>query len=343
MKALFNLIIVALAVVAGWYAQPGLVKSLDTNRERAKKQRDEEIANAVKQATGGKQLAGSTGNDSSSGPVSNLSPAAAAARQLSDSIRKNGPAPSSLPDLSSGKSPGGMNQSPSTPVVAQVDEFEAKYPLPVFKEITEITKEWSSIPSRAFPRTVKTLVPINLEGPAGKVPLPEQSNALAVGMTQGMLVLMKSREEPARSLVPLANTDLKETLTTLYDKYKAYKIDQVMKQRERARGLKARANGATDSELASVGPKPKMEPGGIIPVMLASLRAKEITETTEDRITAWGGLNIEQINGKSYWTGTIQCTVDNAIFGPTPTELMALIRDDKVVKWLYSGSKEEVQ
>jgi hypothetical protein len=248
-----------------------------------------------------------------------------------------------LPDLSSGKSPGGMNSSPSTPVVAQVDEFEAKYPLPVFKEITEITKEWSSIPSRAFPRVVKTLVPINLEGPNGKIPLPEQSNALAVGMTQGMLVLMKSREEPARSLVPLANTDLKETLTTLYDKYKAYKIDQVMKQRERARGLKARANGATDSELASAGPKPKVESGGIIPVMLASLRAKEISETSEDRITAWGDLNVEQINGQSYWTGTIQCTVDNAIFGPTPTELMALIRDDKVVKLLYSGSKEEVQ
>lgn len=334
MKALFNLIIVTLAVAAGWYFQPGLIKSLDASRERAKKQRDEEIANAVKQVTGGALPA------TAPGPVSNQSPAASAARQLADSIRKNGPSPSALPDLSSGKPPGG---SPPTPVVASVDEFEAKYPLPVFKEISEITKEWSSIPSRAFPRVVKTLVPINLEGPAGKVPLPEQSNALAVGMTQGMLVLMKSREEPARSLVPLANTDLKETLTTLYDKYKTYKIDQVMKQRERARGLKARANGASDAELASVGPKPQVEPGGIIPVMLASLRAKEISETTEDRITAWEGLNIEQINGKSYWTGTIQCTVDNAIFGPTPTELMALIRDDKVVKWLYSGSKEEVQ
>lgn len=230
-----------------------------------------------------------------------------------------------------------------TPVIAKVDEYEAKYPLPVFKEISEITKEWSSIPSRAFPRPVKTLVPINLESPTGKVQLPAQSEALAVGMTQGMLVLMKNRADPARSLVPLANTDLKETLTSLYEKYKAYKTDQIMKQRERARSLKARANGATDAELAAAGPKPKVESGGIITVMVESLRTKQINETTEERITAWGDLNIEQINGESYWTGTIQCTVDNAIFGPTQTELMALIREDKVVKWLYSGSKEEVQ
>ena len=144
--------------------------------------------------------------------------------------------------------------------------------------------------------------------------------------------------------MPLANTDLKETLTVLFEKYKKYKTDQVLGQRERARSLKARANGASEAEMAAAGPKPSREAsGGVIPAMLQSLRDKQIKETTEDRIIAWGDLNVEQINGGTFWTGTIQCTVDNAIFGPTPTELMALIRDDKVVKWLYSGSKEEVQ
>ncbi len=334
MKAVFNLIIVALAVAAGWYFHPGIVSSLDAGRENAAKKYNQQIAAAVAQVTGG-SLA-------DRGPVGSPAAVSSTAQQLAESLRKKGTSPAT-PDLPNGTTqPGGMTPEP-TPVAAPVDEIETRYPMPVFKEITEITKEWSSIPSRAFPRPVKTLVPINLEGPNGKIQLPEQTEALAVGMTQGMLVLMKSRDNPARSLVPLANTDLKETLTALYEKYKAFKIEQVMKQRERVRALKARANGATDAELAAAGPKPKVESGGIIPVMLASLRAKQITETTEERITAWGDLNIEQINGESYWTGTIQCTVDNAIFGPTPTELMALIRDDKVVKWLYSGSKEEVQ
>lgn len=332
MKIVFNLLVVALTLVAGWYFQPVIVKALDDQKANKIKRKKEELAAAVREVTGANPK-----TVASTGPAEKSN-----AQQLLESMKKSAPPPTVLPG---GTAKTGMEKpaDPATPVVAQVDEFEAKYPLPTFKDITEITKEWSSIPSRAFPRPVKTLVAINLEGPAGKVPLSANSEALAVGMTQGMLVLMKSRSDPARSLVPLANTDLKETLTALYEKYKSYKIDQVMKQRDRARGLKARANGATDAELAAVGPKPVVESGGVIPVMLKSLEAKEITETTADRITSWGGLNIEKINGQDYWTGTIQCTVDNAIFGPTPTELMALIKDDKVVKWLYSGSKEEVQ
>jgi hypothetical protein len=341
LKVIFNLLVVALTVMAGWYSHPGLLKWMEESKARGKNARAAEIAAAVQAATGNAPAQGS----SSGGTLS--------ARQLVEQMRKNSPSPNSLPQLPTGSAQTGndggtgtgMAGSPapaSTPVVAQ-DEFELKYPMPVFKEISEITKDWTMIPSRAFPRPVKTLVAINLEGPNGKVPLPEQSPALAVAMTQGMLVLMKNREDPARSLVPLANTDLKTTLTALYEKYKAYKIDLVMKQRERARKIKANANGATDTELTAAGPKPKVESGGIITAMVESLRFKQITETTEERITAWGDLNIEEFEGKSYWTGTIQCTVDNAIFGPTPTELMALIRDDKVVKWLYSGSKEEVQ
>ena len=335
MKIVFNFLVVALALAAGWYFQPEVVRSLDARKENAKARRTQEIAAAVKEATGALPDASTAPKPSDASP----------AQLLAASLRKNGPAAGQLPTLPNGttKTGAGTSSPGSPPATAPTDEIEGKYPLPTFKEITEITKEWSSIPSRAFPRPVKTLVAINLEGPGGKVPLPEKSEALAVGMTQGMLVLMKNREDPARSLVPLANTDLKETLTALYEKYKTYKTDQVMKQRERARGLKARANGATESEMAAAGPKPKVAVGGIIPAMLESLRAKQIKETSEERIMSWGSLNLEEIDGKSYWTGTIQCTVDNAIFGPTPTELMALIRDGKVIKWLYSGSKEEVQ
>jgi hypothetical protein len=332
MKTVLNLLVVALAVIAGWYAHPSLVQTMETNKDNAKKKHESELAAAVKKLTGGSTSSGSS--------------APSAAGELAKAMRNSGSA--ALPALptDSGKptetAPPGVASATPAPAVTK-DDIEAKYPLPTFKEISEITLEWSLIPSRAFPRPVKTLVPINLEGASGKVPLPAQSTALAVGMSQGMLVIMKSRDEPARSLVPLANTDIKETLTALYEKYKTYKTGQVMKERQRARSLKERANGASPTELAAAGPKPKTEPGGIITAMVESLRFKQIKETTEERITAWGDLNVEEIDGKTYWTGSIQCTVDNPIFGPTPTEIMALIRDDKVIKWLYTGSKEEVQ
>ena len=47
--------------------------------------------------------------------------------------------------------------------------------------------------------------------------------------------------------------------------------------------------------------------------------------------------------GQVYWTGTVQCNVESAFFGSTPTEVMALMKNGRVVKWVYTGSKEDVQ
>lgn len=345
MKIVFNLLVVALAVAAGWFLHPDVVKWMDSRKLAAKKAFNDTVEAAM--AAKGETTAPKGG----SGSRKDLSNAA---QELAQSMRKGGPqtaapnpggaetgtdgTPSSGSETM--KPAGGTGMASSPPAV---DEIEARYPLPSFKPIEDITKEWSSIPSRAFPRTVKTLVAVTFEGPNGKIKLPEQSDALAVGMVQGMLVLMRNKEDPSRSMVPLANTDLKQSLTTLYDKFKTFKTDEVMKQRQRARDLKSRANGATAAELAAAGPKPKVDDKGVIVSMMQSLQAKEIKETTADRVVSWGDLNVEEVQGKAYWTGTVQCTVDNAIFGPIPTELIALIREEKVVKWLYSGSREEVQ
>lgn len=344
MKVVFNLILVALAAAAGWYLQPDVVNWMAARKEAAKKAFDATVQAAIDAKADGSRP---SSKNKDGGPSKN--DISSAASDLAANMRKNSSRPSdsaatpSMDNGDQGNSQGSMVSTPSSNAAPAADEIEVRYPLPSFKSIEEITKEWSSIPSRAFPRPVKTLVPIVFESPAGKVKLPENSDALAVGMTQGMLVLMRSREDSARSLVPLANTDLKQSLTVLYDKFKAYKIEEVRKQRQRAKDLKSRSNGATAQEMAAAGPKPKVDENGVILAMMQSLRAKEIKETTPEKIISWGPLNVEEIGGKAYWTGTLQCTVDNAIFGPIPTELLALIKDEKVVKWLYSGSREEVQ
>ncbi|MES2705251.1 MAG: hypothetical protein V4726_01495 [Verrucomicrobiota bacterium] len=342
MKIVFNLLVVALAVAAGWFLHPDVVNWMGAKKAAAKKA----FEATVQAAVDAKGESSGTSKTSGGPPKKDIS---SAASQLAETMRKNKPktadsssAPPEVPPDDKGMA-GSGTETAVTAAGPAVDEIETRYPLPSFKPIDEITREWSSIPSRAFPRTVKTLVAVTFEGPGGKIRLPEKSDALAVGMVQGMLVLMRNKEDPSRSMVPLANTDLKQSLTMLYDKFKAFKTEEVMKQRQRARDLKSRGNGATAAELAAAGPRPKVDDKGVIAAMMQSLQAREIKETTADRVTAWGSLNIEEIEGKTFWTGTLQCTVDNAIFGPIPTELIALIRDEKVVKWLYSGSREEVQ
>ena len=77
--------------------------------------------------------------------------------------------------------------------------------------------------------------------------------------------------------------------------------------------------------------------------MMESLQSGSLTELKAGNITSWGSLDFEDVDGTVYWTGSVQCTVDNALFGPQPTEVMALMKDNKVVKWIYTGSREDVQ
>lgn len=329
MKFLFALVLIALAGGAGWMAYPEIHAKLEAKLAAARNAAQEKEEPEKPE------------------PPAPASPTKSMAAEMLASMKNQGSAaPSSSPsgETAMAPAPGESKTDDQAAGPARpADPVEERYPLPEFRSIEDITREWTVIPARAFPRTVKTKTSVSLEGPSGKAVLPANSSALAVGMAHGMLIVMRDRNDPARGMVPLANTDLKETLTNLYEKYKDYKIKQVMNQRERARRLLATANGATPEQMALAGPKPTVLPGGVIKAMMESLEAKEITETTADKITSWGGLNVEEIDGAHWWTGTIQCTVDNAIFGPVPTELMALIKNDKVVKWIYSGSKEPVQ
>ncbi len=100
------------------------------------------------------------------------------------------------------------------------------------------------------------------------------------------------------------------------------------------------AASCSHTGIAKAGPKPSVEKNGQIPAVMASLRAKEITKL---KVISWSEPKIEKIGEETWWVANLGCTFVNDLFGPQTTEVKALIRDDKVVRWLYSGSKEEVQ
>lgn len=333
MKFLFYIAVIAAAGWAGWYCHPYIAKEMQARIDQRKNADAEKIASAVNQAAH-RERTNADGTSKASALLAQLkSGQPAPGNPVQVTPNPGTPAP---------PSPGTVSTPPPAPSLP-VDEIDARYPMPTFKTIEEITKEWSAIPSRAFPRKIKTKVPLTFDTAAGKLELPAGSDARAAGMVAGMLIVMRESDDSSRIQVPLANTDLKETLTVLYDKYKEYRRNLVMKQREHARALKARSNGASEEQMKLAGPKPEVRPGGVIPIMLASIEALKLTELKASSITSWGDLNYEEIDGTVYWTGTVQCTVENPLFGPQPTECMALMKDNNVVKWIYTGSREPVQ
>lgn len=335
MKAILFILLCALAAWGGWAAYPSMRRTAD-EKVAARKAEQEKLEQTIRNRTL---------QDSRLDPKTGTSQAASLLASLNNGtpqITPSTPGGPALPGPGTAPTPGAGSTAPAAPVGPK-DEMETRYPMPTFKPIEEITKEWTSIPSRAFPRKVKTKVPVIFEAASGKVELPSGSDARAVGMVQGMLIIMREGDESTRIQVPLANTDLKETLTSLYEKFKEYKRNVVIKQREHARAVKANANGATDDQMKLAGGKPSQDSGGVVSIMLDSIRALKLTELKENSITSWGEINFEMIDGQPYWTGTVQCMVENAIFGPQPTEVMALMRNGKVVKWIYSGSREDVQ
>ena len=75
--------------------------------------------------------------------------------------------------------------------------------------------------------------------------------------------------------------------------------------------------------------------------MVNRLIAGEVSEIKVNEISNWGPIRYEIVDGQPYWTGTVTYNT-TSLFGTFPTEAMALMRNGKVIDWLYTGSLEEV-
>ena len=90
-----------------------------------------------------------------------------------------------------------------------------------------------------------------------------------------------------------------------------------------------------------IGKIPKRGNDGRVKLMVSSLMGGEVSEIKLNEISHWGPIRYEILDGQPYWTGTVTYNT-TSLFGTFPTEAMALMRNDKVIDWLYTGSLEEV-
>lgn len=239
------------------------------------------------------------------------------------------------------------NRAAATAEPAPEDKYAAAYPLPEFKPLEEIVGNWKKIPPSAFPREIVILEPVEMviAGGAGRSSLPAGSKIMALGIEGSTLTIAPHPGASARSRIDIDQTTLKEVLGEVYENFKKRKTQAVLAQRDRARRADRQeelaAIAAQDAKRQLLGPKPEQAADGKVPVMVASINNKDVTEFHIGMVEGWGPVGYDEIEGEPYWIGTVRYDAET-IFGTFPAEAMALMRQNKVVKWVYSGSLEPV-
>jgi hypothetical protein len=248
----------------------------------------------------------------------------------------------------------------------QIDPIEEKYPFPDFKPIEDLVGNWKKIPSSAFPRpiTVKVKAKYIFAGGKGSSTIPAGRKTTALAFSGDKLIIAPSTQSKIRGEILIDDTDYKEILGAEYEKYKNRKRKAVMTQRQRARLIAAEEEKnsniqsipsqsvtiATASKLPKtrlseyenqIGKIPKRGNDGRVEIMVSSLMSGEVSEIKVNEISNWGPIRYELVDGEPYWTGTVTYNT-TSLFGTFPTEAMAIMRNGKVIDWLYTGSLEEV-
>lgn len=220
---------------------------------------------------------------------------------------------------------------------------EGEFVPPEFPPIETIVGNWSTIPKSAFPRPVKMNRQFEFKikvgsGTASSV-VPAGRDVIAVAQQGQTLVIAPTPDSAARGEVSMEDTNLKDVLTTTYDKWKVWRVDTL----RRAHEYKKNAG----SRIVKGGPtvagddKPEKNADGAYPLLLASMSAGEVTEIKPDNIKEWGDVAREKIDDADYWTIIVKYETVT-MFGKFDTEAQARIKNGKVLKWVYTGSGEVV-
>ncbi len=247
-----------------------------------------------------------------------------------------------------------------TPPVDRGDEFDlevnAKYPMPEFKALATVVGNWQKVPANAFPEMVKLKKPVELSLIiAGKVSGKSQ---LKVGQTGYPISLEGSTlsisgspgKRGTQGTIGIDDTDFKDQVEQKYSAWKARQTARVKKLRKEAKARLMAAEepsskgqpAVSSTSSGALGPEPKRSADGSVPVMMASIQAGHVKEIQLDKIEYWRWLGKDTVGGQEYWAGVVGY-VASTIFGDINTEGKALIRNGKVVKWVYSGSEEAIK
>lgn len=254
------------------------------------------------------------------------------------------PAPEPMPEMKPEPKPApAMPAIPEPPKPEPVKPKEGEFVAPVFPPIEEAVKNWTAIPPSAFPRQVKLKRDLQLQMKIGNSTAATQVKAggsiYAVGQEGTDLLVSPTDTSPMRGKVGIDDTDLKEVLTEVYERWKVARTETLRRAHEfklaaaeRAKNAPAPAAGATASN-----DKPARDADGTYPLLVASMKSGQVTEIKTDNIKEWG--EPQMVDGA--WTVIVKYETQT-MFGKFETEAQATIKNGRVEKWIYTGSGEVV-
>ncbi|MBL9134019.1 MAG: hypothetical protein JNG86_22595 [Verrucomicrobiaceae bacterium] len=221
---------------------------------------------------------------------------------------------------------------------------------PVFPPVEQLTQNWSVIPPSFFTQPKQVTMKKDLEltmksGGASAKSSVKAGGKITVTGQSGANLIVGNPGSPMRGEVPMDDTDFKDVFTAAYEQIKIVRVDQARKAFEyqlaaadRAKNNPGMAKGGGGAAGAG---KPEKDADGKYPILLASMRAGEVTEIKPDNVKSWGDPQQEKIDGNDYWTINVKYETQT-MFGKFETEAQARIKNGKVDKWVYTGSGEVV-
>jgi hypothetical protein len=224
---------------------------------------------------------------------------------------------------------------------------EGEFVPPEYPPIETVVQNWTAIPKSAFPRQVKLKRDLELKMKIGNATAGTQVKAggliYAVGQDGANLLVSPTETSPMKGSVAIDDTDLKETLSQVYERWKVARTETLRRAHEFKLAAAERAKNAPPPSAGGGGgvagnPKPTKDADGTYPLLLASMKSGQVTEIKPDNIKEWG--EVQQGEG-GMWTVIVKYETQT-MFGKFDTEAQAQIKNGRVEKWIYTGSGELV-
>jgi hypothetical protein len=185
---------------------------------------------------------------------------------------------------------------------------------PVFPSVDEVTKNWAAVPKGFFtsPKQVTMKKDLEIKMQMGKATAASSfktgAKIFVMGQQGANLEVGASPGSPMRGLVAMDDTDFKEVFAAAYEQIKVAQTEQARKAHEyklaaadRAKNAPAMTTGGSASD-----DKPAKAEDGTYPLLVASMKAGEVTEIKLDSIKSWGDVQREKIDGADYWTVNVK-------------------------------------
>lgn len=139
------------------------------------------------------------------------------------------------------------------------------------------------------------------------------------------------------------DTDLKQQIMESYRAWTSWRTELLRKQwdmRNRSAVTQKSAAPTIENGVDEHG-KPLQDEHGSYPLLVASMRAGQVSEITPGKVKRWFMPRQETIDSRPTWT--VDLLYDAIVFcGVVEARAQAHVRDGRVIRWIYPGSGEPV-